>query len=257
MGMNDAYLHRAALVCGDNAMAAMAQRRVILFGCGGVGSWCAEGLVRSGICRLTIVDSDCVCPSNINRQLMATHSTIGQPKVEAMRQRLLDINPTADIDARQLRFTDATADAFDLDTYDYVIDAIDSLRDKALLILRATRSRARLFASMGAALKMDPTRIRVAEFWRVEGDPLARALRNRFKTDHTLPRRKFLCVYSDERRQNQPTAIINPDIEAAHDCQAAQARQPNGSLAHITAIFGMTLAGLVIKDIVGKSSQSE
>ena len=255
--MSSTYLHRAALICGDATMEQMARQRIILFGCGGVGSWCAEALVRSGVAHLTIVDSDCVCISNVNRQLMATTSTIGQAKVEAMRRRLLDINPEADICIRQQRFIPDSAGDFDFDSYDYVIDAIDSLRDKALLILSATRSRAKLFASMGAALKMDPTRIRVAEFWRVEGDPLARALRRRFKADHTLPRRKFLCVYSDEWRQNQPTATINPDIEAAHDCQAAQARQPNGSLAHITAIFGMTLAGLVIKDIVGKSCQSE
>lgn len=216
-------------------------KRVVLFGVGGVGSWCAEGLVRSGVRHLTIVDSDRVCISNVNRQLMATASSVGEVKVEAMRRRLLDINPDADIIALQQRFTAETAETFDLDSYDYVIDAIDSLRDKALLILMTTKSKAKLFSSMGAALKLDPTRIRVAEFWRVEGDPLARALRRRFKSDGTLPRRKFLCVFSDELLQNQPTLMPNPDADASD-------RLPNGSLVHITAIFGFTLAGLLLKD---------
>ena len=217
------------MLLGEEAMERIARKRVIIFGVGGVGSWCAESLVRSGIRQLTIVDSDRVCITNINRQLMATTKTVGQVKVEALKERLLSINPSAEITALQKIFSQETAEEFALDSYDYIIDAIDSLKDKAALILLACRTKARFFSSMGAALKMDPTRIRVTEFWKVKGDPLARALRNRFKKEKRFPKRKFQCVYSDES-----PCTSNPS---------------KGSLVHITAIFGMTLAGLVIQDI--------
>lgn len=187
---------------GDEAMKHIAQKRVIVFGVGGVGSWCAESLVRSGIRQLTIVDSDRVCITNINRQLMATTKTVGQVKVEALKERLLTINPKAEITALQQIFSAETADSFQLETYDYIIDAIDSLKDKTTLILLACQTKAKLFSSMGAALKLDPTRIKVTEFWKVKGDPLARALRNKFKKDKVFPKRKFLCVYSDELLKN-------------------------------------------------------
>lgn len=224
-------------------MERIARKRVIVFGVGGVGSWCAEGLVRSGICHLTIVDSDVVSVTNVNRQLMATVKTVGQPKVEVLKARLLEINPSAEVVALQRVFDETTADSFCLDNYDYIIDAIDSLKDKALLILKACQTDATLFASMGAALKMDPTRIRVTEFWKVEGDPLARALRKRFKHNGCFPEKKFLCVYSDELLTNHPMADTIAD-----DPSPFNKPQTNGSLVHITAVFGFTLAGLVLQD---------
>jgi len=231
---------------GDEAMERMARKRVIIFGVGGVGSWCAESLIRSGVCHLTIVDFDKVDVTNVNRQLMATTETVGRVKVDALRERLLSINPSAEITALQQVFTAETAESFHLEDYDYIIDAIDSLKDKALLILLSTSSPSFggsqrgtgpvFFSSMGAALKLDPTRIKVAEFWKVQGDPLARALRNRFKKEKTFPRHKFQCVYSDELLQNQKP--IDPEDKG------------NGSISHITAVFGFMLAGLVVQDIV-------
>ena len=231
---------RAELLLGNEAMECIAQKRVIIFGVGGVGSWCAECLVRSGIHQLTIVDSDRVCITNVNRQLMATTLTVGQVKVDVLKERLLTINPQAEITALQKVFTQETADEFGLESYDYIIDAIDSLKDKALLILMACQTNAKLFSSMGAALKMDPTRIRVTEFWKVQGDPLARALRNRFKHDKQFPAKKFQCVFSDER----PAPSDTPSRE-----REPKRGEPNGSLVHITAIFGFTLGGLVLEDI--------
>ena len=221
---------------GDDAMNRIAEKRVIIFGVGGVGSWCAESLVRSGIRKLTIVDSDCVSVTNINRQLMATTKTVGQVKVDALKERLLAINPSAEITALQQVFSADTASQFGLEGYDYIIDAIDSLKDKALLILLACQSKAKLFSSMGAALKLDPTRIKTAEFWKVTGDPLARALRNRFKRDKQFPKRKFQCVFSDELLENKKP--IDPEDKG------------NGSIVHITAIFGLMLSGLVVQDAV-------
>jgi len=227
---------RATILLGDETMECISQQKVIVFGVGGVGSWCAEALVRTGITKLTIVDFDKVDVTNVNRQLMATSQTVGQVKVEALKERLLSINPNAKITALEKTYTEETAEDFRLEEYDYIIDAIDSLKDKALLILRACQTKARLFSSMGAALKLDPTKIQVAEFWKVKGDPLARALRNRFKKEHQLPKRKFKCVFSDE--------VVQP-IEGTG----------KGSLVQITAVFGMTLASLVIQDIIKKTDQ--
>ena len=235
MAIHDAIFRRSEMLLGNEVMERMAQKRVIIFGVGGVGSWCVESLVRSGIHKLTIVDSDRVSITNINRQLMATTKTVGQVKVEALKERLLTINPSAEITALQKIFTQETAEEFDLDSYDYIIDAIDSLKDKALLILMACRTKAKFYSSMGAALKLDPTRIQVAEFWKVKGDPLARALRNKFKKEKLFPKRKFQCIYSDELLENKMP--IDPDDRG------------NGSLVHITAIFGFMLAGLVLADI--------
>ena len=262
MAIEHAIFHRTKLLLGDDSMNRLSGKKVIIFGVGGVGSWCAESLVRSGIRQLTIVDSDRVCITNINRQLMATTKTVGQVKVEALRERLLAINPAADIVALQQIFTAETAESFHLENYDYIIDAIDSLKDKQLLILLACKTKAKFYSSMGAALKMDPTRIQVTEFWKVKGDPLARALRNRFKQTKQFPKRKFLCVFSDELLQNKgqnatcgtehcmcPKAKNGPGNPALlnHEWCSSKA-QINGTMAHITAMFGFMLAGLVVKD---------
>lgn len=252
-------------------MGAIGQARVIIFGVGGVGSWCAESLVRSGIRHLTIVDSDRICITNINRQSMATMQTVGKVKVDALKERLLDINPHAEINALQQIYTGDTADSFDLDSYDYVIDAIDSLENKALLIRKACRSKATFFASMGAALKMDPLKIDVAEFWKVRGCPLAAALRRKFKKSKDMPARKFKCVYSEELLANKganstcgtsaclcPKAAHGPgDPELVNHEWCSSKAQINGTLAHTTAIFGFTLAGLVMQDIQRKAEMAE
>ena len=153
---DDPIYSRTSLLLGDDVMDALGQVRVLLFGVGGVGSWCAEGLVRSGVTHLTLVDSDCISESNVNRQLMATTRTIGQEKVEALRDRLLEINPNAQITAIRRAYSAETADSFEMERYDYILDAIDSLKEKADLILRATRTPAVFFSSMGAACKVDP-----------------------------------------------------------------------------------------------------
>ena len=239
---------RVNRLLGDDATALLSQKKVILFGVGGVGSWCAEALVRTGITHLTIVDADKVQPSNINRQLMATTLTVGEVKVDALRKHLLTINPEADVRAIHGRYDAETADTYNLNEFDYVVDAIDSLADKALLIRNATRSTARLFSSMGAALKLDPTRIAVAEFWKVKGCPLAAALRRRFKKEKNFPARKFLCVFSDELLQNRGEENPNEDKSIKS--------LVNGSLIHITAIFGFTLGGLIIQDITKRATGS-
>ena len=245
---------RQELLLGGDVMERIASLRVIIFGVGGVGSWCAESLVRSGVQHMTIVDSDIVCITNVNRQLMATTATVGQVKVEVMRQRLLEINPEAEVKAIRDVYSEENADRYDLDSYDYVIDAIDSLRDKACLILRATASKAAFFSSMGAALKMDPTKIDIAEFWKVRGCPLAAALRRKFKHSKTFPSRKFKCVYSEELLSNhgdEETAVgcATCGSDSAYQAGSTVKARVNGTIAHTTAIFGLMLAGLVMQDV--------
>lgn len=266
-GIEKGIFKRAELLVGNDILETIASKRVIIFGVGGVGSWCAECLVRSGVRRLTIVDSDRVCITNVNRQLMATMKTVGHVKVEALKERLLEINPNCEVEALQKIYTEENADEFGLDQYDYIIDAIDSLKDKVSLILRACQTPAVFFSSMGAALKMDPTKIRVAEFWKVRGCPLGAALRKRMKRAQLKPAHKFQCVYSEELLENLgqnstcgtsacmcPKAKIGPgDPSLVNHEWCSSKAQINGTMAHITAIFGFTIAGLVLNDIYQKA----
>ena len=263
MGIEKGIFKRMELLVGERVMEKTAEAKVIIFGVGGVGSWCAESLVRSGIRHLTIVDSDRVCITNINRQLMATTKTVGRVKVEALKERLLEINPNAEIEALQKIYDEETAPSFHLEDYDYIIDAIDSLKDKAHLILEACNTKAQFYSSMGAALKMDVEKIHVSEFWKVKGCPLARALRNKFRKQKQHPSRKFKCVYSEELLTNIghnstcgtekcmcPKAKVGPGDPSLvnHDWCSSKA-QINGTMAHVTAIFGFTIAGLVMNHI--------
>ena len=218
---------------GAEAVDAFSRLRVAVFGVGGVGGWCAESLVRSGVGHLMIVDPDRVCASNVNRQVMATSHTVGQMKVAALRERLLEINPAAEVVAEARVYSAENSGTFDLAGFDYVVDAIDSMRAKAHLINAVTRlERPVLVSSLGAARKTDPFRIRKSEFWKVKGDGLARALRRRFRQLGEFPAKKFACVWSDE-------------LPAPLGAGGAL-----GSAVHVTAMFGCALAGLVLRTAV-------
>ena len=216
---------RTIQLLGEDGFRALQNARVILFGVGGVGGWCAEALLRTGIGHLTIVDFDKVDTTNLNRQVVATHNNIGQSKVLEMQKRLLNIAPEADIQAIDRQYNADTADSFDLTQYDIVIDAIDMVECKALLLYRATQAGCKVFSSMGAGRKTDPQKIRTAEFWKVQGCPLARALRTKMKKANLLPAAKIQCVYSEEISGDQ------------------------GTLAPVVGVFGMTLASIVINDL--------
>lgn len=226
--MIDGSFDRSKSLLGEAAMARLAKGHVIIFGVGGVGSWCAEALIRTGLGRLTIVDDDKVAPSNLNRQLPATVETIGIAKVFALRDRLLQINQDAEITALEARYTpDATQfQGESLCKFDCIVDAIDSVADKAHLIRKATNLNIPLFSSMGAALRTDPTMMRISDFPSIGGDGLARALRQRLRKDDvgTIP--AFPCVHSLEPPLNIPE---------------------RGSIMPVTASFGMALASLVIR----------
>lgn len=260
-----ALFHRSELLVGPAAMARLGSTRVILFGIGGVGSWTAEGLIRSGVGHLTLVDSDCVCITNVNRQLQATTANVGRVKVDELAARLRTINPDADIVARHEIYGLETRDAFALETYDYVLDAIDSLSAKLGLILQALDLDTTLYSTMGASGKLDPTRVRVASIWKSHGCPLASRVRKRLR--HHGFTGDFQVVYSDELRENQGPAVAcgtgnchcprfvisdSGEKEEAHEW-CSQKAFINGSMVHITATFGMCLASLVINDVIAKA----
>ncbi len=262
MGISKGIFQRTELLLGNEFIEKASTKRVIIFGIGGVGSWCAETLVRSGIGHITIVDSDRVCVTNINRQLMATTSTVGKVKTTVLRERLLDINPNLSIIDLQKIYSPETAESFLLHTYDYIIDAIDSLSNKIHLILSATQTNAVFFSSMGAALKMDPSRMKVAEFWQVKGCPLGAALRSRIRKLGGTSK-KFLCVYSDELLQNKgensacgsekclcPKSTHGPgDPDLINHEWCSLKAKINGTTSYMPAMFGMTIASLVIQHI--------
>ena len=231
------YFSRSEALLGPEAMEALRNKRVLIVGVGGVGSWCAEALVRTGLMHLTIMDGDVVQASNVNRQLPALRETIGQPKVLVLCERLKTINPEAEIRAVYDFYekdgkTDSETDLH-LETYDYIIDAIDSVAAKTDLILCASRVRGcKVFSSMGAALRFDPTQVRVAELMDVKGDALAKAVRARMKKMGVRPNKKVKSVYS---------------LEQAQRCEE------RGSLMQVTAVFGCTLASLVVEEMRKKS----
>ena len=239
------WFSRSESLLGVAAMERLKAARVLVVGVGGVGSWCAEALVRTGLGHITLVDDDVVAESNVNRQCPATAETVGRAKVEAMAERLRAINPDCEVEARNSRFSSA-ASISSLSSFDLIIDAIDSVDCKAELILGATEAGVPIVSSMGAALRLDPTKVKVTRFEKVEGDGLARALRQRFKKLGRFPSAKFSCVWSGE----QP--ILNTETQRRRDGTENSVPQclcvkNKGSSMPVTATFGMCLASEAIK----------
>jgi tRNA A37 threonylcarbamoyladenosine dehydratase len=248
---------RLALLIGNDALHALERTRVIIFGTGGVGSWAAEGLARSGVGQITVVDSDTVCVTNVNRQVQALPSTIGKPKVEVLKDRLLTINPDCSVPIFEKVFSKENAELFNIESADYVIDAIDSLTYKLDLIETCFQKGVKIFSSMGMAQKLDPTQLKTADVWDTHGCPLARlvrqGLRKRGFGGH------FTAVYSSERlplHSEIPVACgsrhclcpAKKDGGAAPEWCASK-KIINGSSVTVTASAGMILAGLAVQDV--------
>jgi tRNA A37 threonylcarbamoyladenosine dehydratase len=214
---------------------------VAVFGVGGVGGYTVEALARSGIGHLALIDPDDVGLSNINRQILATHSSLGQLKVEAAKQRVLDINPNAKVDTYPIFYTPETADQIDLKQFDYIVDAIDTVTGKLCLVQRAVEAGVPIISCMGAGNKLDGTAFRVADISKTTVCPLARIMRKELKKRGI---NHLKVVFTTEE-------ALKP-VGAEEEAAALGKRQIPGSTSYIPGIAGLLLAGEVIKDLAGK-----
>ncbi len=230
---------RAEILVGREGLEKLASRHVFLAGLGGVGSWCAEALARAGVGRLTLADMDVVAASNINRQLPALLSTVGRPKAEVMAERIRDINPDCRLTLITDFLTPANIPALLPADVDYVVDCIDSLNCKVALIVEAHVRGLRVASSMGAGNKLDPTRVKVSDISETEVDPLARVARKRLRKRGVNG--GVLVVWSDEAgRPPRPPEPVSQ----------GRARAVNGTIAYLPPLFGLMLAGVVVKQLL-------
>lgn len=218
---------RTAKVIGEENLNKLKNCKIAVFGLGGVGGHAAEALVRAGIYHLDLIDYDTVSLSNINRQIAALHSTVGMKKVDVLKERFHDINPEAIINTFQIFYDSNTENQFDLSSYDYIVDAIDSVKEKINLIVNATSSSTAIISSMGAGNKLDPTAFKVSDIYKTSVCPLAKVMRTELKKKGI---KKLKCVYSEEQ----------PKIRSS----------PPGSLSFVPSVVGLIIAGEVIKDII-------
>ncbi len=223
--MNQEESARTRLLLGDGALMRLARARVALFGVGGVGGHCAEALARAGIGALDLYDNDVVSPSNLNRQLAALHSTLGQPKAQVMARRILDINPDCQVRAVELFYLPENADSVDLSAYDYVVDAIDTVSAKLELAQRCHALGVPLISCMGSGNKLDPSGFRVTDLYKTQGCPLARVMRKELRR-RGVPALKV--VFSPE--EPRPTGVRTP-----------------GSVSFVPGAAGLVLAGAVVR----------
>ena len=248
---------RTARLIGDDAVARLAASTVTIFGVGGVGSFAAEGLARSGVGRIVLVDYDRICVTNVNRQLHATRPTLGKPKVDVMAERLRAINPDATIEARNAAYTAETSARLLVPEPDLVIDAIDHVASKMHLIATCVRERIRIVSSMGAAARLDPTQVRVGDLSETRIDPFARVLRRNLKKKYDLDCTKRVgvwAVFSDEPPL-EPVALEYDDgafrcvcpggHNGVNDCE--HKHRIEGSAAFVPSVFGITAASVATR----------
>lgn len=229
---------RTEMLLGAQAMERLRMARVAVFGVGGVGGYVCEALARAGIGAIDLFDSDTVSLSNINRQIIALHSTVGRPKVEVMRERILDINPTCRVTAHEVFYLPENADQYPLRVYSYVADAVDTVSAKIELTVRAEREGVPLIASMGTGNKLDPTRFAVTDLFKTAGCPLARVMRRELKARGI---QHLKVVFSDE----PATKPLLPDEMAE-----TGTRTPPGSLSFVPSVAGLIMAGEIVKDLI-------
>ena len=245
---------RTELLLGKEAMDKLQNSRVAVFGIGGVGGYVCEALVRSGIGAFDLIDDDKVCLTNLNRQIIATKKTVGQYKTEVMRDRILEINPKAEVIIHNCFYLPENADDFDFSEYDYVVDAVDTVTAKIELIMRAKESGTPIISSMGAGNKLDASAFRVADIYKTKVCPLAKVMRRELKKRGV---KKLKVVYSEEQpiRPVEDMAIscrshcICPP-GAKHKC--TERRDIPGSVAFVPSVVGLIIAGEVVKDLTAE-----
>lgn len=243
---------RTELLFGKEAMDKLAGSKVAVFGIGGVGGYVCEALVRSGVGAFDLIDDDKVCLTNLNRQIIATRSTVGKYKTDVMRDRMLDINPNVEVEVHKCFFLPENADDFPWDSYDYVVDAVDTVTAKIALVMKCKEKNIPIISSMGAGNKLDGSQFKVADIYKTKVCPLAKVMRRELKKRGV---KKLKVVYSEEipTRPIEDMAIscrnncICPP-GAEHKC--AERRDIPGSVAFVPSVAGLIIAGEVAKDLI-------
>lgn len=241
---------RTELLLGKEAMKKLVGSRVAVFGIGGVGGYTVEALVRSGIGAIDLIDDDKVCLTNINRQIIATRSSVGKYKVDVMKERILDINPNVQVNVHKCFYLPETKDQFDFSQYSYVVDAVDTVTAKIQLVMEAKEANVPIISSMGAGNKLDPTAFQVADIYKTSVCPLAKVMRRELKKRGV---KKLKVVYSQEQpiqpmeENSCRTNCVCPP-GAAHKC--TERRAIPGSTAFVPSVVGLIIAGEVIKDLI-------
>lgn len=242
---------RTELLLGKEAMDRLARARVAVFGIGGVGGYVCEALVRSGVKAFDIIDDDKVCLTNINRQIIATRKTVGRYKVEVMKERILEINPDAEVTMHQCFFLPENADEFPFEEYDYIVDAVDTVTAKIALVMKAQEKNVPIISSMGAGNKLDASQFKVADIYDTKVCPLARVMRRELKNRGV---KKLKVVYSEEK----PTRPLEDmSISCRTNCicppgaerKCTERRDIPGSVAFVPSVAGLIIAGEVVKDL--------
>lgn len=229
---------RQNIVFGSDSLEKLKNSRVAVFGVGGVGGYVCEALVRSGVGTIDIVDNDTVSPSNINRQIIALHSTIGRKKVDVCKERLLDINPEIIVNAHDCFFLKETESEFEFEKFDYIVDAIDTVSGKLALAVIADKLNIPVISSMGAGNKTDPTQFKTADIYKTSVCPLAKAMRKLCRENNV---KKLKVVYSEEM----------PTIKEELIDENSAKRIVPGSVSFVPSVVGLIMAGEVIKDLIG------
>lgn len=245
---------RTELLIGKEAIEKLKNSTVAIFGVGGVGSYVAEGLARSGVGKFVLFDDDKVCLTNINRQLIATRKTIGKKKVDVMKERILDINPHAEVETNACFFMPENSHEFDFSKYSYVVDAVDTVTAKIELIMRANEKNIPIISAMGAGNKLDPTKFEVTDIYKTSMCPLAKVMRHELKKRGI---KKLKVVYSKE----QPIKPIDDDSNSCKsNCvcppdtqrKCTDRRAVPGSMSFVPSVAGLIIAGEVVKDLIKK-----
>lgn len=244
---------RMEMILGEDALNKLKQSKVAVFGIGGVGTFVVEGLARCGIGRFVLVDDDCICLTNINRQIHALRSTVGKPKVEVMRDRVLDINPKAEVTVFQRFYMPDTSEEMISEDYDYIVDAIDTVTAKIDLVLKAQERGIPIISSMGTGNKLDPTRLEVADIYKTSICPLARVMRKELRQRGVA---SLKVLYSKEEPIT-PVETEGSSCSAGCICPKGTTRkctirhQIPGSVSFVPSVAGLIIAGEVVKDIIG------
>lgn len=235
---------RTELLLGEAALERLRRARVAVFGIGGVGGYAVEALVRAGVGAFVLVDNDRVSPSNLNRQIIATYHSLGQYKVDAMRERILAINPEAEVETRRCFFLPENAGEFDFPAYDYVIDAVDTVTAKLEIIMQAKRCGVPVISSMGAGNKLDPACFRLADIYQTAVCPLARVMRQECRRRGI---ESLNVVYSTEKAVSVRSAAVQPEKLPE---TGGRRKTPPGSISFVPSVAGLLLAGAVVRELI-------